>query len=332
MLTVDEIWNLNETDLRALLESGKLKPLSSTIRFYAPSFTYYRTQQFCSSTNEFPTISVTGNSCALNCKHCGGKVLETMHPATAPQELLELGKKLKAEGAKGVLVSGGCQPDGSVPLDAYTEILSQFKRELGLTVFVHTGITSSKTARLLKDAEVDAALIDVIGSQHTIQNTLNHNASLQDYAHSLRALVEVDVPVVPHVIVGLDGGKLGGEPQALQTIAQNCRPAAVVIIAFMPIPGTKMATTAPPKPLDIAKTAAAARVTFPKTPLLLGCIRPKGKPREETDIYTLKAGIDGIAFPAQQAIEYTKNMGYKAEFSSYCCAQMALDAIKAATF
>ena len=208
MLTADEVWNLKEEELLAVLESGKLKPLSSIVRFYAPSSTYYRTQQFCSQTNLFPTISVTGSSCALNCKHCGGRVLETMHPATTPQELLQLGKKLKAEGAKGVLVSGGCSPDGSVPLDAFAEVLPQFKHDLGLTVFVHTGITSPKTARLLKAAEVDAALIDVIGSQQTIQNTLNHNATVQDYADSLRALDAAELPIVPHVIVGLDNGKL----------------------------------------------------------------------------------------------------------------------------
>jgi uncharacterized radical SAM superfamily protein len=248
-----------------------------------------------------------------------------MHPATSPQKLLQLGKKLKTEGAKGVLVSGGCSLDGSVPLDAFAEVLSHFKCELGLTVFVHTGITSPKTARLLKEAEVDAALIDVIGSQKTIQNTLNHNAKVQDYADSLFALDAADMPVVPHVIVGLDNGKLEGEPQALQIIKANCHPAAVVIIAFMPIPGTKMATTTPPKPIDIAKTITAARITFPKTPLLLGCMRPKGKPRTETDILALKAGVDGIAFPTQQALEYAKKAGFSLEFSSYCCAQMYLD-------
>jgi lipoyl synthase len=325
MLTADEVWNLNYTELLALLESGKLRRISSTIRFYAPSFTYYRTQQFCSQTNQFPTISVTGNSCALNCKHCGGKVLETMHPATTPQELLQLGKKLKAEGAKGVLVSGGCSIYGSVPLDGFAEVLSQFKHKLDLTVFVHTGITSPKTAQLLKDAEVDAALIDVIGSQQTIQNTLNHTATLQDYADSLRALDEARLPIVPHVIVGLEGGKLSGESQALQTIKANCHPAAVVIIAFMPIHGTQMANTQSPTPIDIAKTVAAARVTFPQTPLLLGCMRPKGKLRTETDLYALKAGVDGIAFPTQQALEYTKKAGFSLEFSSYCCAQMYLD-------
>ena len=88
-----------------------------------------------------------------------------MHPALTPEQLFELGSKLKAEGAKGVLISGGCLPDGSVPIEGFLPVLAQFKRELDLTVFVHTGIIGKKAAVGLKEAGVDAALIDVIGSQ-----------------------------------------------------------------------------------------------------------------------------------------------------------------------
>jgi uncharacterized radical SAM superfamily protein len=319
-------WNLNPTDLLILLNSGKLKRKFGTIRFYTPSFTYYKSKFFCSSTKDFPTISVTGNSCALNCKHCGGKVLETMHPAVSPPELFDLGTKLRADGAKGVLVSGGCLPDGSVPLDAFTPVLKRFKRELGLTVFVHTGITTRETSFLLKQAGVDAALIDVIGSEETIRRTLNLNVAVDDYANSLKALSEAELRVVPHVIVGLGDGKLGGEYNALRTIADTCKPSALVIIAFMPIRGTEMAQATPPQPLDIAKVTATARAMFPKTPLVLGCMRPKGKLRGETDVLTLKAGVDAIAFPSDEAVEYAKSKGYGATFSSFCCAQMYFDA------
>jgi uncharacterized radical SAM superfamily protein len=106
------------------------------------------------------------------------------------------------------------------------------------------------------------------------------------------------------------------------------KPSALVIIAFMPIHGTAMAKTPPPKPADIAKVVAVARQMFPQTPLVLGCMRPKGKSRGETDVLALKAGIDGIAFPSETAIEYLKSKGYKTTFSSYCCAQMYLDCTK----
>jgi lipoyl synthase len=327
-LSAQTIWNLNAPQLMALLESGSLKPLSSTIRFYAPSFSYYKTKHFCSSTKEFPTISITGNSCALNCKHCGGRVLETMHPALTPEQLFDLGSKLKAEGAKGVLVSGGCLPDGSVPIEGFLPVLAQFKRELGLTVFVHTGIIGKKVAVGLKEAGIDAALIDVIGSEATLNRTLNLNVGVEDYGNSLQALTAANLNVVPHVIVGLNDGKLDGEIQALQTIADTSTPSALVIIAFMPIRGTEMAQTQPPQPIDIAKVVATARTIFPHVPLLLGCMRPKGKSRKETDVYALKAGVDGIAFPSDEVVEYAKSRGYQTAYSSYCCAQMCLDSVK----
>ncbi len=326
-LTPHQVWNLPDPELLEMLDRGNLKAINNTIRFYAPSFTYYKTKHYCSSTTSFPTISITGNACSLNCKHCGGKVLENMHPALIPHELFELGVKLKRNGANGVLVSGGCLPDGSVPLDEFVPILGRFKSELHLTVFVHTGIISAETALALKKAEADAALIDVIGSAETISKIYNLKITVQDYTDSLKALQEAKLSVVPHVIVGLNEGKLDGEFKALQMIQQT-KPSALVIIAFIPIHGTAMADTLPPQPVDIARVVALARQMFPQTPLVLGCMRPKGKSRGETDVLALKAGVDAIAFPSEVAVEFAKSKGYRTVFSSYCCAQMYVDAIK----
>jgi uncharacterized radical SAM superfamily protein len=293
----EALWNLNEAEFLALLNTDAFKPLNREIRFYAPSFTYYKTPHFCSTTNQFPTISITGNTCALNCKHCGGKVLQTMHSALSPTKLFDLGVKLKRNGAQGCLVSGGCLPDGSVPLEMFALVLGRFKHELGLTVFVHTGITKKAGAEALKAAGVDAALIDVVGSTETIRRVYNLDVAVGDYADSLHALADAGLSVVPHVIVGLNGGKLDGEYEALKII-QTIQPSALVIIAFMPIAGTAMAQTTPPKPIDIAKVTALARQMFPQTPLTLGCMRPKGAVRGETDVLALKAGADAIAFPS----------------------------------
>ena len=147
---------------------------------------------------------------------------------------------------------------------------------------------------------------------------------MRDYADSLAALDAAGLPFVPHVIVGLNDGKLDGEYEALKMIAQT-KPSAIVIIAFMPIHGTTMANTAPPTPLDIAKVAAVARLMFPKTPLLLGCMRPKGKIRGESDVLALKAGVDGVAFPSEAAIDYARERGIETVFSSSCCAQIFED-------
>ncbi len=325
ILAPETVWNLNEKGLLGLLESGYFTPKPKQIRFYAPSFTYYKTKYYCSSPTAFPTISVTGSSCALNCKHCGGKVLETMSPAGSPEELFELSAKLKKGGAQGCLISGGCLTDGSVPLNWFVPTIERIKRELGLTVFVHTGIINLETAGALMKAKVDAALIDVLGSEETIKKIYNLHITLKDYVDSLEALDKSGSNFVPHVIVGLNGGKLDGELEALQMISR-VKPSALVIIAFMPIRGTAMEKTTPPKPIDIAKVASVARLMFPETPLILGCMRPKGASRSETDVLALKAGVDAIAFPAEEAVKYAQCMGFVTSFSSYCCAQMYLDA------
>ncbi len=321
----ETIWSANERELLGLLDSGALVLESKAVRFYAPSFTYYKTSQYCSSPTHFPTISVTGTGCALDCKHCGGKVLQTMHSADTPEKLWELSVKLKQNGALGCLISGGCLPDGSVPLNKFIPIIERIKRELGLTIFVHTGIIDSATAQALKNAGVDAALIDVIGSDETIKKIFNLNVTVKDYAQSLAALDKAGLTFVPHVIVGLQDGKLEGEFQALELIA-SVKPSAIVVIAFMPIHGTAMARADPPKPADIAKVTVMARLMFPETPLVLGCMRPKGKLRAETDILALKAGVNAIAFPSEEAVKYAESQGYKLSLSSFCCAQIYVDA------
>jgi hypothetical protein len=323
--SAEAIWKSNPKELLNILVTGAFTPKRKEVRFYAPSFTFYKTKYYCSSPTSFPTISVTGTSCVLNCKHCGGKVLETMHPALQPTELFELCARLKRYGAVGCLVSGGCLPDGSVPIDGCVDAIGKIKQELGLTVFVHTGLVNVETALALKRAGVDAALIDVIGSAETIKKTLNLYVTPKDYTDSLKALDNSGLNFVPHVIVGLNEGKLDGELEALKMV-REVKPSALVIIAFMPIRGTAMEKTPPPKPADIAKVVLMARLMFPETPLILGCMRPKGSARKETDVLALKAGVDAVAFPSEEAVKYAESKGWKTSFSSYCCAQMYLDA------
>ncbi len=318
------VWNLSEKRFANLLDTGVFVPKLKKAHFYAPSFKPYKTSYCISSPNSFPTISVTGKSCALKCKHCGGKVLETMYPASKPERLFELCAQLKRDGALGCLISGGCLPDGSVPLRKFIPTLTKVKNHLGLTVLVHTGIINSDTAVRLKKSGVDTALIDIIGSDETIREIYNLNVAVEDYENSLQALDEAGIAFVPHVIVGLHHGKLGGEFHALEMISRY-KPSAVVVIAFMPIHGTEMAAVEPPKPTDIAKVIATARLMFPQMPLVLGCMRPKGKHRNKTDVLALKAGANAIAFPSEEAIKFAENQGYALSFSSFCCSQIHAD-------
>ncbi len=318
------IWRAKKKELIQLLNTKDLIRKPKKVHFYVPSFMYYRTSYQSSSQFHFPTFSVTGTLCALDCKHCGGKILETMQPAETSEKLFMLAAKLKQKGALGCLVSGGCLSDGAVPLEHFLPAIAKIKHELNLTVFVHTGIIALDTAVALKKAGVDAALIDIIGSNETIKKIGNLNVTTEDYASSLRALQEANLNFVPHIIVGLHDGRLKGELDALKLISAT-KPSALVLIAFTPIPGTVMAKVKPPEPAAIYKVTAIARLMFPKKPLVLGCVRPKGKHRVETDVLALKAGADAIAFPSEAVIEYAKSHEYKFSFSSCCCAQVYMD-------
>ncbi|MGA2308880.1 MAG: radical SAM protein [Candidatus Bathyarchaeia archaeon] len=323
-ISPEAIWNMNEKELSAFLEKNLLRSRTKEIRFYAPSFMYYKTSYYRSSPTIFPTISVTGKSCALNCKHCGGLVLETMHPVKSSEELFELCVQLKKKGALGCLISGGCLPNGSVPVGKFIDSIARVKRELGLTILVHTGIIDETTAKALAEAKVDSALVDIIGSNDTIKEICKLNVTVDDYSRSLKALQESGLSFVPHVIVGLHYGRLEGELQALQMI-RNYRPSALVVIAFMPIRKTEMEKIDPPKPAEIAKVIAATRLIFPETPLVLGCMRPKGRHRVETDTMAIKAGVDAIAFPSEEAVRFAEQHGRTVAFSSLCCSQIYVD-------
>jgi len=326
-LSPESIWQMSDAALLDLLNKKNIFQKSRRVSFYAPSFMHYRTAHFSSSISDFPTISVTGRSCALKCRHCGGIVLETMYPATTPKELVELCDRLKTAGAKGCLVSGGCLTDGSVPLRGFTQAIGKVKNDTGLTVFVHSGIVDQSMARALENARVDAVLIDVIGSNDTIKEICGLNVTVDDYAKSLKALSRVGVPTVPHVIVGLHYGKLKGEMHALQMIRQQ-DPAALVIIAFTPIRGTYMEDSRSPTPLDIARVLLAARLMFPDTPIVLGCMRPKGKHRSETDVLAIKAGADAVAFPTESSVRFAEDNGYRVSFSPFCCSQIYADFLR----
>jgi hypothetical protein len=323
-ISPETVFRMDEKELSAFLENGLLRSRTKEIRFYAPSFMYYNTSYYRSSPTDFPTISVTGKGCALNCKHCGGLVLETMYPVKSSEELFELCVGLKEKGALGCLISGGCLLNGAVPVERFIDGITKVKRELGLTILVHTGIIDETTAKALAEAKVDSALIDIIGSNETIREIYKLDVTVDDYSGSLKALQASGISFVPHVIVGLHYGRLEGELHALQMI-RKYRPSALVTIAFMPIRGTEMEKVDPPKPAAIAKVIAAARLMFPQTPLVLGCMRPKGKHRIETDTMAIKAGVDAIAFPTEEAVKFAESQGMDVSFSSLCCSQVYVD-------
>ncbi len=323
MKIADEIFQLSKRIRENICKAREISwmEFGKKIHFFIPSFTYYNNKYFKSSPMSFPSISVTGSACSLNCSHCGGKLLRTMIPAQSPEKLVEVCSKIRRRGAVGCLISGGCLPNGSVPILKFAESIAEVKRKLGLTIVVHTGLIDFETAKILKEAGVDAVSIDIIGSEETIKEIYHLNASVKRYAESLEALKRAGIPFTPHVLVGLHYGELRGEFEALKIISKY-DPSALILIVFFPIKGTKMEFIKPPPPEAVINVLTEARFMMPKVPIALGCARPKGKHRIITDVLAVEAGVNAIAFPSVEAIEKAKKMGLKISFFQVCCSEI----------
>lgn len=127
-------WNLNANDLMDIAKNTSNLRSGKTINFYYP-------------TPCFPTVSITANNCFLNCKHCQKKLLVGMTPATTPEKLVEICEGLARAGAKGILITGGCLPNGGLPLSEFADAIHELKRTTNLVLIAHTGIITFDDAK-----------------------------------------------------------------------------------------------------------------------------------------------------------------------------------------
>ncbi|MEE8182053.1 MAG: radical SAM protein, partial [Candidatus Thorarchaeota archaeon] len=99
-------------------------------------------------------------------------------------------------------------------------------------------------------------------------------------------------------------------------------PVSVIVVAFMPLDDTPMKDVTPSSPMDIARVILATRLAIPDKPVILGCARPLGDHRKETDRLAIDAGVNGIAYPTEEGYSYAQERGLSISFSVKCCSLM----------
>lgn len=292
--------------------------MNGQIHFYAPGLKGYRTSEYgTQDAAAFVSVSVTGASCALQCDHCQSRVLEGMLPVNG-EGLFAQAQAFAARGARGILVSGGCDRQGRVPLLRHVADLARIRAELGLKVRVHPGLPDEETSAALGGLDLDGAMLDVIGAEETIREVYHLEVGVEAYAAALERLDRHGVPLVPHVILGLHYGRMVGEWRALEMIARH-RPKLLVLVVLMPLYGTPMAAVAPPPVEQIGAFFRTAREAFPDVPVHLGCARPIGPLKTAIDRLAVDAGFDGIAYPAEGIVAYAQGQGRDPRFHDACC-------------
>ena len=304
--------------LRALAQVRRAN-FPDVMDFYAPGLKRWQTSEWAPARpGRFLPVSVTGSACALSCEHCQAKLLASMVPVRAGQDLYTLAARLRQQGAEGLLVSGGSTRSGGVPLLAHLGHVPRIREELGMKVVVHSGLVSPELAAGLAASGVDGVMLDVIGADETLHDVYHLDAGVADIDRSLRLLSDHGLRVVPHIVLGLHYGRFAGEHRALEMVSRY-PVRALVLVVLVPLPGTPMGDLPAPPVDQVTEFFRAARLAVPATPLNLGCARPAGPAKLELDQAAIDLGLNGIAYPADGAIEYARSHGLEPRLFEYCC-------------
>jgi uncharacterized radical SAM superfamily protein len=250
-------------------------------------------------------VSVTGTACALHCAHCNGHYLSGMRSLSDPA----------VARARSLLISGGCDPSGRVPvLSRLPEIVAA---GVGKRLNWHVGLIDEDTMHTIRPY-VDTISFDFVGDDETIREVYGLDRTVDDY-RACYQMLRRHARVVPHVTVGLRGGQLHGERAAL-ALLKDLGVEALVFIVFIPTPGTAYAERQPPPVEQVADLLADGRLLLPEIPHALGCMRPGGAYRERLDALAVQVGVNRIVNPARTALSEADRLALAVEWGDECCA------------
>lgn len=256
----------------------------------------------------FPAFSVTGDRCELRCEHCQGRYLHGMRPTLDPATMAAEARKEADRGSLGLLVSGGCDHRGRVPIGPFLGTISDIKRTTNLAINVHTGLLDEEEAVPLRDTGADALSMDLLQDQEALWS-LNLEAGPLDYRRTLEALAPSRC-AVPHILVGLQS--LRGEEACLDLLSEvGAR--AVIALGLMS-PGRPDLEVPEGRLLRFVRAA----VETLDIPVVIGCMRPRG--RWEEEVALIKAGASGMVNPSLRTLEWAQSEGLSPTREEICCA------------
>jgi len=287
------------------------KHFGKQITFYLPGMI-----SFNGLRGAYPGISITGAHCALMCDHCQAKILEPMPAAASPDALMEMCTRFAERGCLGVLISGGCDKNGLLPWPRFVPAIRKVKQETGLYVSIHCGLLDRDTAMALKEAGVDQALIDVVGDDETYRSVCHVDFGISRILSTLEALNRAELPMVPHVICGLNRGKMKSEFKAIEMLARF-RIEQLVIVSLMAIRGTPFEGVPTPDAHEVTEVMIEARRLMPRVRMSLGCARTRGD--EEIELLALEGGVNRMALPSDAVIQRAGDLGLEIRYQRTCC-------------
>jgi uncharacterized radical SAM superfamily protein len=217
-------------------------------------------------------------------------------------------------GYESILLSGGCDIEGAVPLNDHLDLLKKLSKKYKL--IAHTGLLKEEDIRLISPF-LTCASFNMVGDDSTIKKVYMMDKTTDDFIKSFRAMRK-EVTTYPHITIGLHGGKVKGEYHAIDLLSEE-NAQALVLSVLIPTKNTDYEAKDPPSLPDVMDVISYAQNMMNGKKVYLGCMRPGGLYREKLDEFSIKSEIDRIVMPSKSARELAMNMDFKIIENQECC-------------
>jgi len=235
-----------------------------------------------------------------------------MAPAETPEKLWELALECRESGIRGMLISGGSDRHGAVPVLPYLDIINKIKTHLNISINLHTGLIGIDDIPELRGKGVDMVSFDIVGSLTAMKNVYGLEVEPDYFDNALDAFQEAGIRVVPHITVGLDRGNDSGEESALKMLSHHDID-HVVFNAIMSSEGSEKAGLRLLEILPLARKILPERISMG-----IGCMRPRNVTIDAELISEL--GIGAMALPNKSLVRQLKHNGIDIVERDGCCA------------
>ena len=258
---------------------------------------------------KFPAVSVTGTKCEQMCEHCKGHHLKNMIPAVSSEKLIEKAVRIKEENGNGMLISGGCDVNGKVPVGELMGAIRKV-REMGLQINLHAGFLSESEADALVKAGVEKFSTDVHRDPRIIRDVLHSEQGPEAYEETIRNIMKAGGSVIPHVTSGF-----GNDLELSMDLLKALNIRDVVVLALVRTPGTDNV-----EPSEETVISDIRELLDSGFNVILGCMRSRNY--ENLEIECLKMGVRHIANPSRRTVKWAKDNNIGFEISEKCCCML----------
>lgn len=216
---------------------------------------------------KYQAVSITGNWCELNCSYCRGRYLRGMihvNTSNISDALITMWRN----GVKGVLISGGFNKDGRLPIEPFIDKLHEIKRNTGLFVSAHIGLLRDKDILSHLVSVIDLVDYEYLWNEAMIHLVKTLKVTRETYKESFETAREIGLDIVPHIYAWhpwISREELREEVEYFNDTGMG----RIILLVYIPIRGEEKSC----EPTRVLDNVRYIRERF-HGEVYMGCMRP----------------------------------------------------------